>query len=179
MKKNRILLALPLLFLALFINVSCDDDDEPTQEDPLVGLYILSNATTNEPVVDSNDNVLAPAGADITAQIAGALLSDVNCTDAGNVRVQLTSAGEVNYLCKGEGSDPSRQGTWEVNNARTQLLLTLNIGGTNVPVTLNNLDEAGGNINGDVALQLPGSLFGVDDPLVGIDMNITFTEDTM
>ncbi|QCK16862.1 hypothetical protein [Mangrovivirga cuniculi] len=177
MKKNRILLALPLLFLALFINVSCDDDDDP--QDPLVGLYILSDATTNQAIVDSQDNVIAPAGADITAQIAGALLSDVSCTDAANVRVQLTSGGIVNYLCKGEGGDPSQQGTWSVNDSRSQLLLTLNIGGTNVPVTLNNLDETGGNINGDVALQLPGSLFGVDDPFVSIDMNITFTEDTM
>ncbi|MCX2743031.1 hypothetical protein OO013_04095 [Mangrovivirga sp. M17] len=177
MKKNRILLALPLLFLALFINVSCDDDDDPTQ-DPLVGLYILTNATTNEAVVISDMDDI-PAGANITPYIAGALLADVNCTDDQNIRVQLTEGGLVNYLCKGEGSDPSQQGTWSVNDARTQLLLTLNIGDNSVPITLNSLDETGGNINGDVTLQLPGSVFGSQDGFVTINMNITFVEDTL
>ncbi|NMM47290.1 hypothetical protein [Marinigracilibium pacificum] len=176
MKKNRILLALPLLFLALFINVSCDDDDETT--DPLVGLYVLSNATTNEAII-YQDNEIVAANSNITAQIGAALLSDVTCTTASNARVELAANKEVNYTCKGEGVS-EKQGTWFYSSQSQSLNLSLDLFGQVTPVILQNFEDDGTKIEGDVELPtFPANVINPDlTGFVSLDMHIVFTRDS-
>jgi hypothetical protein len=172
MKKN-----IPLFFILILISVflsldSCNKDNQE-QIDPLVGKYIISSATLTQPLVFQGDTVLA-SGTDMTLAINAALLSSASCTSAANTRLELKNNGQIWYDCEGENKS-IQNGTWEINSARTELSLALNIPQGTSTVTaqlkITGLSESKLKVSGSTTLPLPPEFFtafGVDLTTSGV-----------
>lgn len=160
-----------------------DDSDEP-EVDALVGLYSISSATLNEDLIVADTIVFIEEGSDLTEQISGALLAAAPCTDGANTRIELQDGGLVFYTCVGE-DNTLENGTWQIDEGRTQLTLTLNIdpSPTPVPVVLTNLVESTSSVSGDIILPLSVELIDetgflatiVPGGVLTFNLNISFT----
>ncbi len=175
-----------LSFLALSVLLlSACKKDNGTQVDPLVGKYIISSTKLTSPIIFSGDTVL-PAGTDMTAAINAALLSSASCSTASDTRLELKENGQIWYDCQGENTS-IQNGTWEINTARTELTLTLNIpeqGGltATVPLKITNVKESALNVSGSTTLPLPPEFFlafGVDLTTSGVPVFQTSIDNTI
>ena len=124
------------LFLVLsFALMACNEDDNgsTTQKDEVAGTYAFKSATfVNGVEIKLNGQPTSfPANSDATAYVNAALLGEAPCNDAENAALELRENGELYLVCKGENNE-ALAGTWEVNEAGTQIRLKI----TNPPFTL-------------------------------------------
>jgi hypothetical protein len=149
--------------MILSIFSACDNKEEETV-DPLVGKYIISDASLASDLI-YQDNVVLPGGTDLTSAVNVALLGDAGCTNAANTRLELKNNGQIWYVCETEGNE-MQNGTWQINELRTELTLALNIQGNVVPLNITGLQESSNKASGTVnGLPLPPEFFlavGVD-----------------
>lgn len=157
MKKFMIL----LMAMAMVV-VACkkdDDDDDnnntpPTFEEKLVGKYVFTSGTFNEPitmynVMQAGDTVTLPAGTDATVIVASVLLGDSPCDNASNTALEMRDDFSLFYICLGE-SNEEQMGTWTADGATSTISLNVNsdLGPIAIPITDVTVDDdgMGGNI---------------------------------
>jgi hypothetical protein len=157
-------LILPLFSVTLisifFIIYSCNKDSQ-VKIDPLVGKYIISSATISSPLVLGSDTLLQ-SGTDLTVPINAALLSSAACSNVINTRLELKDNGQIWYVCEGESKE-KQNGTWEINDTRKELSLTLNMKqngiDSTVPLKISDLIESTLKVSGTTTVPLPPDFF--------------------
>lgn len=123
-----------LFFLFAVLACSEDDGGDTPDVDPLVGTYTFKSATfVNGVVITLNgQETTFPPNSDATAFVSGGLLGAAPCDDPANAALELRENGQGFFVCQGENNEV-QAGTWEVNEARTQITLLI----TNpAPVTI-------------------------------------------
>ena len=162
-------LLIPALFLFV---VACGDDDSSDPEvDSLVGKYSFTAASLSSDFSVEGD-VLITEGTDFTPALESALFESADCNMQSAIRLELRENKQVWYSCEGEGPEKEVQnGTWNINEARTELTLTLNLAGQTVPLKLADLNETNAKISGVVnGLPVPGTLFCLVNQPVCLDI---------
>ena len=144
------------LSIGSLVMVSCEDDDQPVQEEyDLSGNYQIQKATLTSGGPQIAEALGIPAAlipTDITAQMSGAFLGEAPCTNPANGAVNLRSNLELFFVCIGE-SNEAKTGTWSVNSQRTELSLNLSVSTGNFALVISDLaineatDVVGGNLN--------------------------------
>jgi hypothetical protein len=159
--KKLILPLFSVLFIAVFFIIDSCKKDTPVKADPLVGKYIISSATISSPLIVQGDTLL-PSGTNLTLPINAALLSSAACTNVINTRLELKDNGQIWYVCEGE-SNEKQNGTWEINSARSELSLTLNMKqngiDATVPLKISDLSISYTKVSGSTIVPLPPDFF--------------------
>ena len=97
-----------------------------------------------------------------------------------NKAIEIAENNKINFVCRLEDKSQD-QGSWAINDARSEFTLTLLIQGNLVPLKLTNLVESSTKIAGNVAsIPVPPSLLaavnsgfaGVTDQAVLISIDI-------
>lgn len=139
-------------------NKDDDDDDNnnttPTFQEKIVGQYIFTSGTFNEPITFFNvmaagDTVTLPAGTNASVIVASVLLGDSPCDNASNTALEMRDDYTLYYVCLGE-SNEEQMGTWEADGDNNTISLNVNtdIGQLAIPITDVTLTDTGleGNI---------------------------------
>lgn len=125
---TRYLLNFSVLLLFSFGLLSCKEDEgeETPEVDPLVGTYTFQSATfVNEITITlDGQETTFQAGADATTFVAVGLLREAPCDDPTNAALELRENGQGFFVCRDETNE-EQAGTWEVNDARTQITLLI------------------------------------------------------
>ena len=176
--KNKILNIFTILSL-LF--VSCDDDSDTVNSEPLLGIYTISKSVLTSDATSQNGLVSIPSGTDITGAIVTAFLSEIQCNSSANKAIEVAENNKIYFVCRLEDKTPQDQGSWAINEARTEFTMTLLIQGNLVPLKLVSLQESSSRIAGNVAsIPVPPALLasvnsqfaGVTDQAVLISIDI-------
>ena len=153
------------IILALLTLYACNKSS--VSIDPLVGKYVISSTTLANDFIYNKDTLL-PAGTDLTVAINAALLASASCSNPVDTRLELKNNGQIWYDCEGENNN-KQNGTWEINAARTELTLTLNVPinsiNAAVPLKISNLQVSAIQVSGSTTIPLPPDFFlafGVD-----------------
>ena len=176
MKKLILPLSVIVLIISFIIIDSCNKDNQ-VKIDPLVGKYIISSAKLSGPLTFQGDTLL-PSETDMTAAINAALLSSASCTNMTDTRLELKNNGQIWYLCEGENKG-IQNGTWNVNDSRTELTLTLNIpmdtSTVTVPLKITDISESQTKVSGTTTIPLTPEFFlpfGINLPS-GVTVQLT------
>ena len=171
---------LSFLLIFSFSFISCDDDSEDIAGEPLLGIYTISKSVLTADATSQNGLVSIPAGTNVTAAIVTAFLSEIECNSSANKAIEISENNKINFVCRLENKSQD-QGSWAINEARTEFTLTLLIQGNLVPLKLVGLQESSTKIAGNVAsIPVPPTLLaavnsqfaGVTDQAVLISIDI-------
>ena len=116
--KNKILNIFTILSL-LF--VSCDDDSDSVNSEPLLGIYTISKSVLTSDATSQNGLVSIPSGTDITGAIVTAFLSEIQCNSSANKAIEVAENNKIYFVCRLEDKTPQDQGSWAINEARTRI----------------------------------------------------------
>lgn len=153
---------LVLLLCSFALITACSDDDDEPEVSPFVGNYVITNAVLTEalviPIVEVpvvGDEIVLPAGFDITAAIQAALLDNVDCDSADKSWIELRADESMYMSC--EGANALNAGTWE-EVSPTELKLSMN--STAVPpigfvLNVTNIVENNTTLSGLTSVPLP------------------------
>lgn len=175
--KNKLL---NILIVCSFLLLSCDDEEGASTKEPLIGIYTISKSVLTSDATSANGLVSISSGTDITASIVTAFLSEITCNSAANKAIEVAENNKINFVCRLEDKSQD-QGSWAINESRTEFTLTLLIQGNLVPLKLTSLVESSTKIAGNVAsIPVPPTLLatvnsqfsGVTDPAVLISIDI-------
>jgi len=181
MKKKEIISLtnkLALILFTMLIIAACKKDDTedppaPPAPNPLVGTYVFTAATFNNPitVVVNGDTNNYQAGDDAFLFVGGGLLGAAPCDNADNAALELRADFTSWYVCQGE-SNESQQGTWEPVADNTVLKLNISDPADFV-VSITNIDLSNNMLKGVIpALPMPfDTSIPVGDPLPGGGIN--------
>ncbi len=145
---------LSYLLIFSFVFVSCDEESDDLNKEPLLGIYTISKSVLTSDATSQNGLVSIPSGTDITDAIVTAFLSEIQCTSSANKAIEVAENNKIYFVCRLEDKAPQDQGSWAINEARTEFTMTLLIQGTPVPLKLSSLVESSTSIAGNVA-QIP------------------------
>jgi hypothetical protein len=177
-----------LLICGIVIIFSCKKSEEQPV-DSLVGKYQLASVTFANDFILA-DTVAIPQGQNVTLLLQSILFGAADCNNPSNTRMQLQENGQIFLLCEGENKS-TQNGTWSINNERTELLLTINIsfdqGNTTppFPLTLTGFTETANSISGVIqGVPLPSIFFlafglnltGTGMPFHPVNLNMTLTK---
>ena len=171
---------LSYLLILSFVFISCDDDSDAETKEPLLGIYTISKSVLTADATSANGLATIPSGTNITAAIVTAFLSEIECTSSANKAIEIAENNKINFVCRLENKSQD-QGSWAINEARTEFTLTLLIQGNLVPLKLVGLQESSSRIAGNVAsIPVPPTLLaavnsqfaGVTDQAVLISIDI-------
>ncbi len=137
-----------LIFSLVFI--ACDDEADNVSKEPLVGTYTISKSVLTSDATSANGLVSIASGTNITAAIVTAFLSEIECSSSANKAIEIAENNKINFVCRLEDKT-QEQGSWAINEARTEFTLTLLIQGTLVPLKLTGLQESSSKISGNIA----------------------------
>lgn len=158
--KKIIFIAITAIFagsMALYFS-GCNNDDD-NKESTLAGTYKMKKVTVTEDY-KIDDQVIFPAGMDITMLASAGILSAAPCNDSTNAAVDLRSTKELFMVCTGESGELSA-GTWDENSTLTKLDLFLSSPPFPLPLQLSvtNITYSDTDISGSInQLTLPGDL---------------------
>ena len=160
---------LSYLLLFSFVFISCDDDSDDVNREPLLGIYTISKSILTADATSANGLASIPSGTNITAAIVTAFLSEIECTSSANKAIEIAENNKINFVCRLENKSQD-QGSWAINEARTEFTLTLLIQGNLVPLKLVSLQESSSRIAGNVAsIPVPPALLaGVNSQFAGV-----------
>jgi len=175
--KNKLL---NLLIVCSFFLIACEDEGSVSTKEPLLGIYTISKSALTSDATSLNGLVSISSGTDITSAIVTAFLSEITCNSNANKAIEIAENNKINFVCRLEDKSQD-QGSWAINDARSEFTLTLLIQGNLVPLKLTNLVESSTKIAGNVAsIPVPPSLLaavnsgfaGVTDQAVLISIDI-------
>ncbi len=169
MKQFRKTLLIILFFTSILFIYSCDEDKKGVN-DPLLGFYTISKSILTAPCASLNGAATLPSGTNVTAEILNAFLSDIVCASSGDKAIEIAENGKIYFVCRVEGKKQD-QGSWAINQDRTELTLTLLIQGSPIPLKLTGFTESGAKVGGNVAsLPVPPALLAsVENAFAGVD----------
>ena len=155
------------LFVLLLLFISCSDDDVVVTKEPLLGVYTISKSILTSDAVSQNGAASIASGTNITAAIVTAFLSEIDCSSSADKAIEVSENNKIYFICRLEGKQ-QEQGSWSINDARTEFTLTLLIQGNVVPLKLTGLQESSTKISGNVAsIPVPPALLASVNPLFG------------
>ena len=169
------------LFVLSFLFVSCDDAEDSASSEPLLGLYTISSSVLTADATSANGEATVLSGTDITSTIVTSFLAEIQCQGSANKAIEVASNNKINFVCRFEDKKQD-QGSWLLNESRTEFTMTLSIQGNLVPLKLTSLVETANSISGNVqSIPVPPALLAsvnpdfvnVSDPAVLIAMDIT------
>ena len=169
------------LFVLAFLFVSCDDTDDDASSEPLLGLYTISSSVLTSDAVSANGAATVASGTDITSTIVTSFLAEIQCQGSANKAIEVASNNKINFVCRFEDKKQD-QGSWLLNDSRSEFTMTLLIQGNLVPLKLTGLQETANSISGNVqSIPVPPTLLAsvnpdfanVSDPAVLISIDIT------
>ena len=175
--KNKLL---NLLIVCSFFLLACEDEGSVSTKEPLLGIYTISKSVLTSDATSQNGLASISSGTDITSAIVTAFLSEITCNSGANKAIEIAENNKINFVCRLEDKSQD-QGSWAINDARSEFTLTLLIQGNLVPLKLTNLVESSTKIAGNVAsIPVPPSLLasvnsgfaGVTDQAVLISIDI-------
>ena len=169
------------LFVLAFLFVSCDDTDDDSSSEPLLGLYTISSSVLTSDAVSANGAATVSSGTDITSTIVTSFLAEIQCQGSANKAIEVADNNKINFVCRFEDKKQD-QGSWLLNDSRSEFTMTLLIQGNLVPLKLTGLQETANSISGNVqSIPVPPTLLAsvnpdfanVSDPAVLISIDIT------
>ena len=180
--KNQIrvsILALIVLSVGMVFLTSCVEDDPKV--DAMVGKYAFVSAILNQDLM-YNMEPLADSGTVVTEIVAYGMFSETSpCLNQLNSAIELRKSNEIYFICIGETNE-LKAGTWDINEERTILTLSLSAPPMAGPLqlTITNLVEGTLTFSGSASnLPIPRDLFGLEaDPLdpLFISIDLVFTK---
>ena len=175
--KNKLL---NILIVCSFLLLSCDDEEGASTKEPLIGIYTISKSVLTSDATSANGLVSISSGTDITSAIVTAFLSEITCNSGANKAIEIAENNKIYFICRLEDKSQD-QGSWAINEARSEFTLTLLIQGNLVPLKLTSLVASSTKIAGNVAsIPVPPTLLaavnsqfsGVTDIAVPISIDI-------
>ena len=155
------------LFVITLLFISCSDDDDAVSKEPLLGVYTISKSVLTSDAVSQNGAASVASGTNVTAAIVTAFLSEIDCSSSADKAIEVSENNKIYFICRLEGKQ-QEQGSWAINDARTEFTLTLLIQGNVVPLKLTGLQESSTKISGNVAsIPVPPALLASVNPLFG------------
>jgi len=175
--KNKLL---NILIVCTFFLLSCDDEEGASTKEPLLGMYTISKSVLTSDATSANGLASISSGTDVTSAIVTAFLSEITCNSAANKAIEVAENNKINFVCRLENKTQD-QGSWAINESRSEFTMTLLIQGNLVPLKLSNLVESSTKIAGNVSsIPVPPTLLasvnnafaGVTDQAVLISIDI-------
>lgn len=175
--KNKLL---NILIVFTFFLLSCDDEEGASTKEPLLGMYTISKSVLTSDATSANGLASISSGTDITSAIITAFLSEITCNSGANKAIEVAENNKINFVCRLENKTQD-QGSWAINESRSEFTMTLLIQGNLVPLKLSNLVESSTKIAGNVSsIPVPPTLLasvnnafaGVTDQAVLISIDI-------
>ena len=122
----------------MILMTGCGDDD--TVVDPLVGKYVLSNATVASALTitlpgDSDPSTLEE-GTPITEIIGGILAAASPCVNPVNTAIELAADGTLFYICVGEDVNSVDSGEWSSDTDSNTITLIIQSEAFSTPLTV-------------------------------------------
>lgn len=187
LKGRSIQLLTGLMVASMTFVAACGDDDSEPTVDPLLGVWEISSATLAADVTATNalgEDLLLPAGTDLTAVIATSFLANIDCTNPTAKAIELAEGNDILYICTQEEKS-QEAGSWSLNSDRSGLSLTITIDGQIVALNLENLMETSTTMSGLVnSIPLPPLLLAAVEPgfatvqqaAIPVSLNMSFTK---
>ena len=164
----------------LFFLISCDEKTDSVNSEPLLGIYTISKSVLTADATSENGAAKVESGTDITSTIRSSFLAEIDCLSNSDKAIEIADNNKIYFICRNEGKQQP-QGSWAINNERTEFTLTLLIQGNLVPLKLTNIVESPSKIAGNVtSIPVPpillasvNSLFsGITDEAILISIDI-------
>lgn len=156
---------LTLLSIILLLITGCSKDDEGEKVSSYIGVYSISNATLNESLTLTTNEIgviAIPQGTDIKSMISEALLSALSCTSTDNSRIELREEGSLYMSCAGENKEINA-GTWEEAGEK---VLKLNLNSTAIPssptgisLEVTDVSWSGNTLSGNTSVPMAEAMF--------------------
>ena len=153
------------LFASLILLLSCDEKSDSVTSEPLLGVYTISKSVLTADATSANGAATVESGTDITATIRSSFLAEIDCLSNTDKGIEVAENNKIFFVCRSEGKQQD-QGSWLINDARTEFQLNLLIQNNLVPLKLVNLVESSTKIAGNVAsIPVPPILLASVNPL--------------